>query len=506
MSGDAGSPIPAGGSTAVPLRGNPRPRRRRWVWAAVSVVVVVVVVVATVGPYLLSRPSTASEINPATFPIKHIVIVLMENHAYDDLFGTYCTAAGAYCPMAADGIPAGTCVPYNPANGSIPCIRPFAFTERNLSTPDQPHEWVSTIDSINGGAMNGFYLAEHNGLVPFGHYDGSTVPIYWDLAEEYGLSDDFFSSALSYSLPNHWYLLAGQAPQLAINVSSLDTVSERHTYLNESNATETVEDLLNATPSVSWKYFDWSLASYHTAINMKPGVIQGSAYDYWNPLAAKYESYTEWYVSHFVPRSEFINDSRNGSLPDISWVIPDYTFSDHPPANLTRGQEFVASVVDSVEESPEWNSTAIFLSWDDYGGFYDHVAPPRIDPLGLSLRVPLIVISPYTPQGFVFHGLEYFESLLHFVEWRFGLGCITSRDCNAPLPFAYFDLGQAPRPPIVFPTDPINASYPMGIEGGAGWPSPAALGEGSNCTSYCINTNEWNTGPPPANLTEDDLD
>jgi phospholipase C len=144
--------------------------------------------------------------------------------------------------------------------------------------------------------MDGFSLAEDRGVLPFGHYDGEAIPLYWELAEQYAIGDDFFSSALSYSLPNHRYLLAGQAPPLRVNVSNFPSASGRDTYLDQANATQTVEDLLNATPSVSWQYFDWALANYTTATSSFGKTTRrgsggiGSAFSYWNPLAAKHES------------------------------------------------------------------------------------------------------------------------------------------------------------------------------------------------------------------------
>jgi phospholipase C len=476
----------------------------RWV---VVILIAASVLLATIGPLvLLPRPEEVAP-SPASFPIRHVVIVMMENHAYDNYFGTYCTEIGPYCPMVANGIPLGTCVPYFPAEPSAGCIRPYPFSLANLSTADLAHEWNSTHASINGGAMNGFYSAEGRSRLTFGYYSGATIPLYWDLAQEYSLGDHFYSSALSYSLPNHWYLLAGQAPPNGVNQTALKTVKDRHAYLDQANVTATVQDLLNRTPGVTWKYYDWGLESYSAAISSGPGGGRtGSAYDYWNPMAARYESYEQWYVTHFVPRSDFFNDSINGTLPDIAWVIPANTFSDHPPANLTAGESFVASVVDAVESSPEWNSTAIFLAWDDYGGFYDHVAPPSLDPLGLSIRVPLIVISPYTPAGLVVHDLGYFESLLRFVEWRFDLGCLTPRDCNAPLPLGYFDLEIAPRAPMLFSTNATNATYPYSFHGDrAEWEPLSGLGL-LRCSSYCIDPNRWNSGPPSANLSYDDLD
>ncbi|HEV2317582.1 MAG TPA: alkaline phosphatase family protein [Thermoplasmata archaeon] len=473
---------------------------------AIAVAILLIASGVTVSYLSVSQTPTQS-INPADLPIKHIVIVMMENHAYDNLFGTYCTATSSDCPYLTDGIPQGTCVPILPNETSLGCVKPWAYTAANLSTVDPAHNYNASITALNGGQMNGFYSAENVGVVPFGHYTGATIPVYWDLAEQYGIGDDFFSSALSYSLPNHWYLLAGSAPQQIINQTGLDSIRGEHQYLNESNRTTTVEDLLNNSPGVTWKYYDWAIdSSYNNAISQEAALDGPSAYNYWSPLFAKYESYTSWYRTHFVNRADLFNDSANGTLPDISWVIPSYHFSDHPPANLTRGESFVASVVNAIEASPEWSSTAIFLCWDDYGGFYDHVAPPRIDPLGLSFRVPLIVISPYTPQGLVVHDLGYFESLLHFVEWRFNLGCITYRDCGAPLPLGYFNFDMSPRPPMLFPTSPNNASYPEPLQSVTASVAVAAQLYGTGCSIYCVDPSAWITGPPPPQLTETDLD
>jgi phospholipase C len=482
-------------SSALPSPGWTTARKQE-----VAAAIVVVLVIATVGPLLYIEGTASSK--SSSIPIQHIVVVVMENHAYDNLFGVYCPNIGPNCPDSANGIPPGTCLPYNTSDLSAGCIKPYPFPESSLITPSPPHEWNATIGSIDGGKMDGFYQAEHTNLTPFGYYNGSTLPVYWDMAEEYGLADNFFSSALSYSLPNHWYLLAGQAPPQSINTSVLAQggFQAKHAYLNASNKTETVEDLLNNSTSTTWKYYDWALPSYQTAINGAATVYSHSAYNFWNPLAAKYESYTQWYVNHFVSRSDFFNDTAAGQLPDVSWVIPDPSFSDHPPANLSLGEAYVASVVDAVEASPDWNSTAIFLTWDDYGGFYDHVAPPSLDPLGLSFRVPLIVISPYTPAGLVVHSLGYFESILHFIEWRFNLGCITHRDCNAPLPLGFFDFQNPPRAPVFFPTSPVGASYPYArLPAGEG----GLFGGGR---TFVPNPNEWDTGPPSPNLTEDEVD
>lgn len=499
---------PEGTGTPVARVGGP-PRKTRTLTRRLLVIVVVVLVVVASGvSYVVvkSRHQGNPGLLPSQVPIRHIVVLMMENHPFDNYYGVYCPFVGPHCPDAVNGIPPGTCVPYDPQNLSAGCVRPFPFTPSNYTAVDLPHGYNSTIRSIDQGAMNGFYSAENHSVETFGFYNGSMIPTYWDIAQEYALGDNFFSSALSYSLPNHWYSLAGQVPKNGVGVGGLSNVQQRHAYLDSANSTESVQDLLNATPSVSWKYYDWSLLSYQAAINIGPtggGFHEGAAYNFWSPLAAKHESYTSFYDSHFVPRSTFFTDAASGNLPDVSWIIPNPLFSDHPPQNLTRGESYAASIVDAVERSPDWNTTALFVVWDDYGGFYDHVAPPSVDPLGLSFRVPLLVISPYTPPGLVVHQEGYLESLLHFVEWRFSLGCITTRDCNAPLPLAYFDFHMNPRPGMLFPTNASNAIYPLVTF------SPATSwypDSGPGCGNYCVDPAAWNSGPPPPNESETQID
>jgi phospholipase C len=405
--------------------------------------------------------------------ISHIVVIFMENHAYDNFFAGYCLTKGPYCNDTANGLPTGTCVPQLNVTGG--CVRTFNYTQPEAwltynGSFNPCHVAVCTAQSINGGLMNGFYssqLEDGGALTPdnktaiFGHYNGSTIPVYWDMAQEFALGDNTYSSDLSYSLPNHWYLVAGQAPYPFQTVTL--NYTDRFQYLNAANRTATIQDLLNMTTNVSWKYYEAGLPSYQKAIYVasesawKAGQ-QGLAYNLWNPFAARAESYTSWYSDHFFQNTQIFGDIANGSLPDLAWVIPAMNYSDHPPANLTAGETFVSSVVDAIDQSPYWNSTAIFLTWDDYGGFFDHVAPPREDPYGFSFRVPMIVLSPYTPAGMVVHQLLSFDSILALMEARYHLGCITSRDCTAPLPTGFFNFSIAPRKPVYFD---LADTYPM---------------------------------------------
>jgi phospholipase C len=405
--------------------------------------------------------------------IHHIVILMMENHAFDNYFGTYCTTKGTYCPMTVNGLPKGVCVPEYPPNAT-PCISPFVQKNPVLTAP-LPHSGPSSLASYDNGKMDGFYLAENSGTAPFGYYGKGTIPIYWDLAEEYGLGDNFYSSTLSYSLPNHWHLVAGGGPsQLNLTVKSNNYTAasqDRRTYLNEANATPTLEDLLLNHSSVSWKYYDHvNNGSYGQALgNLSAGGPVAPAFDFWDPLAAKAESYNASFDPHFQNKSVFFADAAAGTLPNVTILIPPGPDSDHPPSSVVQGEGWVASVVDSVEASPDWNSTALFITWDEYGGFYDHVVPPLANNTNarLGFRVPLLVVSPWAKEGFVENGTGYFESLLRIVEDTFKLGCLTPMDCYAPTLYHYFDFAKGPRPPLIFPTSvggTSGASYPMPLQ------------------------------------------
>lgn len=384
--------------------------------------------------------------------VQHVIIVLMENHAYDNYFGTYCPAVSKVCTTATLGIPPGTCVPYNASDPALGCIKPYNLTAKALSEPDMPHYAGASLIAWDHGRMDGFYQAEGDSTEPFGTYNGTLIPTYWDIAEEFGLADNAFSSTLSYSLPNHWYMIAASEPAILRTLMGDlggTSIKAHHTYLNEANNTTTVEQELDAKKSVSWTYYDYNLQTYQAAINdFNDTVGVAGAYNNWNPLAAKAQSYSQ--TQHFAPTAQFFTDLSAGHLANISWVIPGSNDSDHPPSNVTRGQDFIASILNAVGRSPYWNSTATFITWDDYGGFYDHVTPPVIDSLGYSFRVPLLVVSPWTPKGKVSETMYSFESLLRFVEWRWGLGCLQTRDCDANLPKAFFNFALH-RAPVDFP-------------------------------------------------------
>jgi phospholipase C len=393
-------------------------------------------------------------------PFKHVVIIDMENHAFDNYFGTYCETIGTYCSTTANGTPPGTCLPLNPAKGATPCIKPFLFTSGTANTVDLDHGWNSSHQAYNNGSMNGFYLAEGAHNQTMGYYNNSVIPAYWDLAEQYSLADYFFSSTLTYSLPNHWFLLAGQAPQASLGSKEFNSLPStpltalEQKYLNEANGTQAIDDLL-VNSSVSWKFYDKTLAATYGR-----AVTQRTVFSFWDPLASKAQSYTPAFASHFLARTAFATAARSGTLPNVSWVIPDMQESDHPPFNVTQGMDWAMSQIEAVEASPEWSSTVVFLTWDEYGGFYDSVPPPQVDGNGYGFRVPLLVISPYSRENYVDHQLGSFDSLLKFTEWTFGLANLTARDGNAEIPWESFDFNATAQTSLTFP-NLTHIAYPL---------------------------------------------
>jgi len=429
----------------------------------------------------LSYAEEISSINPVTNPIKHIVVIMQENRSFDNYFGTY---------PGANGIPKGACMPLSPDNPKIGCIRPFLST--SPISEDMPHGYQSSITAYDNGKMDGFLLAENEDPKTMSYYGNKTIPYYWDLAKHYVLADNFYSSVLSYSLPNHWYAVAGEAPATSTfytmhrppnndilrqqqNASTIAGGNPNATssnfganpnpvssnlrdevariYLEESNLTKTVADLfMNSSISgthknITWKYYDHLVKTG----NYRAAVASGRAFEYWNPFSAKGSTYTPTYSPHFVDRGQIFTDIKSGNFPAVSWVIPSFPISEHPPASITNGMNWVKDVVNTIMGSPYWNSTAIILTWDDYGGFYDHVPPPQIDKYGLGFRMPTLIVSPYAKPGYIDHTQYQFESMLKLIEWRFSLQPLTERDLHANNLLNAFDFNQKPNLAHIIP-------------------------------------------------------
>ena len=271
------------------------------------------------------------------------------------------------------------------------------------------------------------------------YYDWHEIPNYWEYARRFTLCDSFFSSLAGPSEPNHLYTVAAQSGGLvnnpAPNLAGQDGV---YTF-------PTMEELLEKS-GVSWKYYD-----------EKPNPHKHSL---WNPMPGfRAFQKSPALMSHLVGLAQFYQDAKSGNLPEVCWIVPTAADSEHPPADSARGMRHVTDLINAVMQSPNWKDTAIILTWDDYGGFYDHVAPLQIDKYGYGPRVPALVISPYAKRGYVCHTAFDFTSPLKLIEERFGLPPLTARDTSARDMLDCFDFHQKPlAPELITPQTPLDFS------------------------------------------------
>lgn len=356
-------------------------------------------------------PETSTPSEPSG-QINHILFLIQENHTFDSYFGTY---------PGAEGLPKGIKVPLQP--GGTPTIAPFHFT-REL-THDMPHRWAAAHAAMDGGKMDGFVQAERS-RDTMGYYDGADLPNYWAYAGQFILADNFFSSLAGPSLPNHLYTVAAQSGGLVKNQPQ--PPAEGFDFV-------TMAELLGAS-EISWKYYD--------------GGPDPKSFGYWNPLPGfKTFMDSEKLRSHLVDNTEYFRDLREGGLPAVAWIIPNTAESEHPPADVQLGMWYVTSIVNALMKSPYWQNSVLIITWDDYGGFYDHVPPPEVDKYGYGPRVPAIIVSPYAQPGFIDHTLYDFTSVLRFIEDRFNLKPLTERDKNANNLAQSLNLKQQPLSPFL---------------------------------------------------------
>ncbi len=347
----------------------------------------------------------------AGMPIDHIIVLCEENRAFDNYFGTY---------PGANGLSGHETLPIAP--GSNVTVRPFHLSSTVLGSGLDNSAATARI-AYDNGKMDGFVYAEKS-IVTMGYYDYHDIPTYWKYASKFTLMDNFFSSMLGPSLPNHLYLISGQS----------GTINSNTNLQNRTLNFTTVMDELDAH-GISWKYYNGVKGTYKT-----PGA--------WNPLPA-FESFktNQSRLNNLAPNDEFVNDVANSTLADVVWVMPKPEESEHPPFDVKAGEHGVESLINTVMQSKYWNSTAIFLTWDDWGGWYDHVSPPQIDTFGLGFRVPCLVISPYAKQGFIDHTQADFVSILKFIETAHSLSPLTKRDAANTDMVETFDFSKSQQQP-----------------------------------------------------------
>jgi phospholipase C len=359
---------------------------------------------------------------------------MQENHTFDNYFGTF---------PGADGIPANVCMPKDPSNTALGCVKPYHLPSHR--TIDLGHGADIAFDVANRGAYDGFIVAQNKKKLPgetaMGYYDGSDLPFYWNLASEYVLADRFFSSDHGGSRENHMFWVAGQGGGGQIPPSGYDF--------------QTIFDRLEAA-GVSWKFY---VQNYDPSITYRT-VGSGGQKDsqtIWVPLV-NFGRFIDnpALASKIVDINEYREDLAKGTLPAVSFMVPSGA-SEHPPGDITIGQVYGASQVTALLQSTSWSNSMFVLTWDDWGGWYDHVVPPQVDANGLGLRVPALIISPYAIPGHVDHTQYEFTSILKFIEDNWGVAPLTARDASANSLAAALDFTSAPRaarlPEPVYPAE-----------------------------------------------------
>jgi phospholipase C len=331
--------------------------------------------------------------------LTHLVVVLQENHTFDNYFGTY--------PGADGTLGKGILLPSLP--GGPPVVAP---THSGTLTPgDLNHNWNAAHADYDSGKMDGFVYSEGS-PTSLSFFDRSDLPHYWEAADQYVLCDRYFTSAMTESAPNHLFLVAGTAGGL------------RDDHVPPTLAFPPIFAQLDAR-GISWNVYGF------TSWYERFAYVQGS------PRSR----------ARFRPAGAFTSDLAAGNLADVTWIIGAAGGDEHPPANVQQGSNGVAEgIINAVGHSPYWSSVALFVTWDDYGGFYDHVPPPQVDSEGYGFRVPCLIVSPYARPGFVNHTVNDHTSILKFIETRFGLAPLSSRDARANDLSEAFDFNAPPRP------------------------------------------------------------
>jgi phospholipase C len=420
---------------------------------------------ANIGPG--THPVAASDIGicdgQGSCPIKHVVFIIKENHSFDNLFAHFPGADGtSFARVRGKRVPLGT----------TPDHLPFDIAHTNYSART----------AVNHGKMNQFYRLY--GAVQFGHdyadsaYRKSEIPNYWAYASRFTLADHFFSTVLGPSFPNHLVEIAAQSggaidnPHGQKNLSwGCDAIGNSLVRVETAPGTvikeppcfdlPTLADEANQA-GVSWRYY--------AAKPSNPGYIW-AAFD-----AIRHIRYSPYWPQADIPNRRFASDVAAGRLSDITWLTPDAATSDHAPYSMCTGENWTVAQINAIMRSKFWKSTAIVLSWDDFGGFYDHVAPKSINPFVLGPRVPTIVISSYARAHTITHQLYDFSSTIRFAEDVFGLSHLPEYDPSIPSIAGMFDFGQKPLPPMIL--RPRTCPPYSGVYHGTGTLQSATLAAG----------------------------
>ena len=409
--------------------------RRVFILGTVFLIGIVCLVIlgyrGTRRPKTSLRPALSA---PGLAKINHIVFLIKENRTFDAYFGTFPGADGATSGKTSTGEIVKL--------GHTPDSTPYDLGHRRqefLQAIDDGK--MDRFDQIWNGNVSGY-------LLPYTQMTEPDIPNYFAYARNFVLSDRMFSSLEGPSFPNHLFTVAAQSGGAINNPRrsdewgcdadsnvTVDVMDEQGKITKQPPCFDfqTLADQLERV-KVDWKYY---------------APPKGRVGYVWSALdAIKHIRMGPLWGQKVVADSQFTQDALEGKLPAVSWLVTG-EMSEHPPYSTCAGENWTVEQLNAIMSGPDWNSTAVFVTWDDGGGFYDHVPPPRIDSTGLGPRVPLLIISPFARKGFVSHTPYDFASFLAFVEKRFGLGPLTPRNQQANDMLDSFDFNQKPLPPLL---------------------------------------------------------
>jgi len=377
----------------------------------------------------------------AQSPIKHVVFILPENRTFDNYFGTFPGANGATTATLSTGQ-----------------VIPLGHTPDRTVMPLN-HTWPTEGTSTNFGKMDKFDLltgCNQNGtLVCLSQYTQADIPNLWKYASNFVLADNYFSSLHGPSFPNHLFAIAAQAGGASNNTNPI--TNQGCAAVSTTNVV-----VIDGQGEISTPFpcFDFPTL----ADSLQAAGLTWRAYNTGSDFAAINHIRNTALWKNIIPISQFVVDATAGKLPAVSWVIPPGAENQYPTNSVCDGENWLVTQLNALMQGPDWSSTAVFIAWDDFGGFYDHVAPPRIDEYGLGPRVPALVISPYAKPGYISHVQYDHTSVLKFIEAQFGLATLTSRDAAAADFSDAFDFAQAPLAPLVLQGRHCPAASPAVVD------------------------------------------
>jgi len=357
-------------------------------------------------------------------PIRHVVVDMQENRSFDHYYG-FASFAGKY------GVPQG----YTQPDGNRGTVAPYRFT--SLSTPDIGHSWTAMHNEFHGGAMDGFYTTD--GINALGYYTAQDLQFYYSLFESSTLCANYFCSLMGPTWPNRFYLAAGTSGGITTNGVWGYGVFDYPIIL----------DLLEDA-GVSWKVYNMSMDSV-------PYGNTDNVFVFWKRWAHDQRTRGS--------KGEYLNDLHLGRLPQVSFIIPSFArgLDEHPPADVSVGMGLQQELITALRQSSAWASSVYIHTYDESGGYFDHVAPPQLDAYGLGIRVPTWIISPFARPRHLEPTVYEHTSILKFIEAVFGLPTLASAnhlfDASTPGgPNNAASNGQALGPPA----PPRDGSHAIG--------------------------------------------